>query len=80
MWEFLLGVVTVLVLLILALAGLWRALRAGYKAYVEACEDGQITDSEKICLADALIEAIDQTKNVITFIRKLILLFRNFRK
>jgi hypothetical protein len=80
MWTFLLGILTILILLVVAGVALWNALKGAYQKYQDGKADGVWTDTEKIGLADAVLTTIDETRNVYAFILKLIQLFKDRKR
>jgi len=75
-------IITLLVIifgLITALVVLFNTLKKSYQDYINAIEDNQLTDQEKLTLADDLILAIEQAKNIIELIKKLIDAFNNLK-
>jgi hypothetical protein len=80
MWEFLLGIGSVLVVLVVAGIALWSSLKKGYAAYLEGQADGTWTDEEKLRLADCVLSAVVEAKNLWSFILKLIQMFKDRKK
>jgi hypothetical protein len=78
-WNILWSILVALAVVVVAALALWRSLRQGYNDYMACIKDGVVTDAEKIQLADDLLKAIDEARNVWSFIAKLILLFKQYR-
>lgn len=79
-WSFVWGILAALGVAVVALLALWRSLRKGYGDYMACIQDGIVTDAEKLKLADDLLVAIENARNVWSFVLKLIATFQKCKR
>ncbi len=80
MLQIVLGILIALVAVGAAGFAFWTALKRGYQDYVECNADGVITNEEKLKLADDLIQAIIEARNVWEFLKKFLAAIKQLKR